>query len=128
MKHLNYSKSVKKLTITLTMFCAMACSSSPSHEEEKQTTPYEKIEIVFDGHPTKEEIQPMLESVLDKYHLNVNDENILKLGDVLLTLKKSSKLGVTEMEILKHMYQHGSNGVELYQQAAISATYLETTK
>jgi len=94
--------------------------------EEKD--PYEIMEVAFEGYPEISKIKPMLEAVLEKYDLPKTDEYRLKVGSMLVSLRKESVLGVTEMEILKHIYQHGSNKISLPFQAAISATLLESRK
>lgn len=90
--------------------------------------PYEIMEVAFEGSPEISKIKPMLEAVIEKYDLPKTDEYRLKVGSMLVSLRKASAVGVTEMEILKHIYQHGSNKISLPDQAGISATLLETSK
>ncbi|MGB4204101.1 MAG: hypothetical protein WBJ84_00595 [Bacteroidales bacterium] len=90
--------------------------------------PYEIMEVAFEGYPDISKIKPMLEAVLEKYDLPKTDEYRLKVGSMLVSLRKESVVGVTEMEILKRIYQHGSNQISLPVQAAISATILESKK
>lgn len=89
---------------------------------------FEKIHIAFEGMPEIEKVKPILEAVMTRYNIVINNDNVLKCANVLVTMKNESKIGVTEMEVLKHMYQRGSSGVDYATQAAISATYLEQTK
>jgi hypothetical protein len=90
--------------------------------------PYNIIEGAFEGRPSKGDVQPMLESVMKTYKMEITDNNIMAVGSMLVDLRKASKIGVTEMAILKHIYQKGSSALSLPQQAAISATILEKTK
>lgn len=90
--------------------------------------PYEIMEVAFEGSPEISKIKPMLEAVIENYDLPKTDEYRLKVGSMLVSLRKASAVGVTEMEILKHIYQHGSNQISLPDQAGISATLLETSK
>lgn len=90
--------------------------------------PYEKICFVFIGKPSKSKVQPLLEAVMKKYNLPVNNENIMKAASCVLTLRKQSSIGITEMEILRHMYKQGSNKLKFPDQAAISAVLLEKSK
>lgn len=119
-------------------------SSSPSNESSNSTTPsyttpertsssnekdpYEMMQVAFEGSPEFSKIKPMLEAVLEKYDLPKTDEYRLKVGSMLVSLRKASAVGVTEMEILKHIYQNGSNKISLPDQAGLSATLLETSK
>lgn len=119
-------------------------SSSPSNETSNSTTPsystpertsssnekdpYEMMQVAFEGSPEISKIKPMLEAVLEKYNLPKTDEYRLKVGSMLVSLRKASAVGVTEMEILKHIYQNGSNKISLPDQAGLSATLLETSK
>lgn len=93
-----------------------------------QQDPYQVIETTFDGNPEKEKVQPMLEAVMERYKMSVTNDNILRVSNMLFVLKKESKVGVTEMEILKHIYQKGSSAIDLPTQAALSSSYLEQTK
>lgn len=101
-------------------------SSSTSKIADKD--PYEVIHIAFEGFPDKEEVQPMLEAVMRRYDMPVTNDNILKVGNMLVVLRKESKVGVTEMEILKHIYQKGSSSITLPEQAGISSVLLEQSK
>lgn len=92
-----------------------------------RTDPYDIILTTFEGGPIKSEVQPMLESVMATYKYEITRENIIKVANMLLELRQASKVGVTEMDILKHIYQKGSVN-DLSVQAAISATFLEKTK
>ena len=119
-------------------------SSSPSNESSNSTTPsyttpertsssnekdpYEMMQVAFEGSPEISKIKPMLEAVLEKYDLPKTDEYRLKVGSMLVSLRKASAVGVTEMEILKHIYQNGSNKISLPDQAGLSATLLKTSK
>jgi len=103
-------------------------SASASNSEIADKDPYEVIHIAFEGFPDKEEVQPIMEAVIKRYNMTITNDNILKVGNMLVVLKKESKVGVTEMDILKHIYQKGSASVTLPEQAGISSTILEVTK
>lgn len=89
---------------------------------------YQKIHIAFEGMPEIEKVKPLLDAVMERYNIVINNDNVLKCANVLVVMKNNSKVGVTEMDILKHMYQTGNSSVDYATQAAISATYLEQTK
>lgn len=109
-------------------------STTPSYSIPERTSssnekdPYEMMQVAFEGSPEISKIKPMLEAVLEKYDLPKTDEYRLKVGSMLVSLRKASAVGVTEMEILKHIYQNGSNKISLPDQAGLSATLLETSK
>lgn len=89
---------------------------------------YEMMEVAFDGYPSTNDIKPMMESVMKTYNMQVTEENLQKVASMLVSLRKESKVGVTEMEILKHIYQNGSTTNSLPDQAAVSFLHLESTK
>lgn len=105
-----------------------SATSNYSNDSSIPDDPYQVMHIAFEGMPEKEDIQPMMEDVMRQYGMPINNENLLKVANMLLVLRKQSKLGVTEMEILKHIYQHGDISMALSDQAAISYLYLEKTK
>lgn len=86
--------------------------------------PYELMNSVFIGNPEISEIKPLVEGVLKKYSLSATDEYRLKVGSMLVSLRKHNEGKITEMELLKHIYQHGSNRISLPDQAGFSATIL----
>ena len=86
---------------------------------------YDMLHVVFEGMPDVEKIKPLIEAVMKKYDVVINNDNVQRVGSMLLSLKKSSAIGVTEMDILQHIYQNGTSAVKLPEQAAISATLLE---
>lgn len=118
---------MKLLTVLISFLIFNSCGSGEAKKSIDDTNEYEVIETTFNGNPSKEEIQPMLEAVMQRCSMETNRQNILSAANVLLVLRKKSVVGVTEMDILKHMYQKGiSNSFET--QAALSATILETSK
>jgi len=86
---------------------------------------YEMLHVVFEGRPEKETVQRLMSAVMAKYGIEENYENLNRCGSALLSMKQSSAIGITEMQILKHMYQHGDAGQSFPNQAAISAVLLE---
>lgn len=86
---------------------------------------YEMLHVVFEGNPDRTAIKKLMTAVMTKYNIDENYENLNRCGSALLSMKKSSAIGVTEMQILKHMYQYGDAVQTFPNQAAISATLLE---
>ena len=116
----------KFLFFTALLLAVISCEKESS--QPNSIDAYSMMETAFEGYPAKSEIQPIMQSVLNKYNLEESEENLQKVGSVLVSLRKQSVLGVTELEILKHIYQHGSSSISFPGQAAISATILEKTK
>lgn len=122
------------VAIAILTFCSNNTSSDNSTSSSSSSTsvaekdPYELMHLAFVGSPEVSEIKPMLDAVMDKYNFPKTNDNRLKVGNMLVALRKASPVGVTEMEILKHIYQEGSNQISLPDQAGISATLLETSK
>lgn len=118
---------MKKLIYLATILMAFIYCSG----DNKNSTPpdaYTMMETAFEGYPKKSEIQPMMKKVMDMYGYPETEENLQRFGSVLVSLRKNSVLGVTEMDILKHVYQFGSTDIDFPEQAAISALYLEKYK
>lgn len=103
-------------------------SSTSSSNIAAEKDPYEIMNVAFVGNPQISEIKPLMESVMDNYNLPQTNENKLKVGSMLVALRKSNTVGVTEMDILKHIYRYGSNKLTLPEQAGISSTLLITSK
>lgn len=104
-----------------------SCGNNQSDENENPSA-YEMMETAFEGFPDESEIKPMMEAVLKNYNMAITDDNLEKVASTLINLRKESKVGVTEMDILKHIYQNGSTANSFPDQAAISFLYLESTK
>ena len=121
-------KTIKTTSaIVFALMLLIRCGNNQSEENDKPTA-YEMMETAFEGFPSESEIKPMMEDVMKTYNMQVTEENLLKVANMLVVLRKESKVGVTEMEILKHMYQNGSSSISLAEQAAISSVLLETSK
>lgn len=89
---------------------------------------YDMLHVVFEGKPEPEAIKKLMSAVMAKYNIEENYENLNRCGSALLSMKNSSAISITEMEILKDMYQNGDASQSFPSQAAISATILEQTK
>jgi len=108
-----------------------ASNNLPSENLRSSVTdkdPYEVMHVAFEGSPSISKIKPMIEAIMERYNMPKTNDNILKVGNMLVSMRQSSTVGLTEMELLKHIYVHGSDQVTLAQQAGISATLIETSK
>jgi len=122
------NRTIKKITTVVFGLMFLVSCGSDQNEGSDNKTAYELMETAFEDYPNESEIKPMMEDVMKTYKMQVTDENLQKVASMLINLRKESKVGVTEMEILKHMYQNGSATNTLPDQATISFLYLESTK
>ncbi|MBE9597993.1 hypothetical protein [Pedobacter sp. MC2016-24] len=86
---------------------------------------YEMLHVVFEGNPDKKVLKKLISVMMAKQNIEENYENLNRCGSVFLSMKNSSAIGVTEMQILKHMYQVGDATQTFPNQAAISAVLVE---
>lgn len=111
--------SIKKAETQAAAERTKLIESTPGNTDDA----YGKISVVFGVDVDK--VKPMLDELMTIHHIVLTNEHVLQCGNVLVAMKNDSKIGVTEMNILKHMYQNGSADVNFVTQAAISATILE---
>jgi uncharacterized protein YpuA (DUF1002 family) len=124
---MNYSiKSF--LLIIFSLFLLFSCGESHVEEENEEPSVYEMMETAFEDSPKESEIKPLMEDVMKTYNIEINDKNLEKVASMLIDLRKKSKVGVTEMDILKDIYQNGLSTQNLPDQAALSFLFLEKTK
>jgi hypothetical protein len=114
------NKNFIKVLILCFTIGISSCNSAPETK-----TPYQKMEVVFKGDYNKSEIKLLLEKVLKSHGLGINEKSQIKAADVLVALRKSSKNGVTEMDILKYMDESHNSDFTFEYQAALSFTFLE---
>lgn len=93
-----------------------------------QPNAYEMMHTVFVGNPEISVIKPLIEKILKMYSLPNTEEYRLKISSAVLSLRKSSAIGVTEMDILKHTYQNGDVTISLPDQLGYSSFFLEKNK
>jgi cytochrome bd-type quinol oxidase subunit 1 len=129
-KRFKMKMKLKFILPTLIVVSVVTSCGNNSIDSSSNNKPsaYEMMETAFEGYPNKSDLKPMMESVMNRHKLEVNEVNLQKVGSMLVSLRKASKVGVTEMEILKHIYQNGSEKISLPDQAGISAVELELTK
>lgn len=87
-----------------------------------------KMNVVFVGNPSETEIKELIEGVMQKWNLEKTNDQALKIANALVVMRKESKVGVTEMEILKYIYQLGDTKLKLGDAIGLAATMLELRK
>jgi hypothetical protein len=125
---------MKKLILLVSAFVlcgsytAAIAKETPSTYSIQQASAYEMMETVFIGKPRKSTIQPLIEAVMKRHGLTVTEQNLIGVSSALVSLRKESAVGVTEMDILKHMYQKGNSKNDMVTQMGTSAAILEYSK
>ncbi len=122
------SNLTKALLFSISILFLSCNTSTEKKKVNIKKSAYEKMEVAFIGKPNKNEIQPILEKVMKFHGINVTEENLERTGSVLVTLRKESKSGITEMDILNHMNRNGVSQFSFPDQAAVSFTLLESTE
>lgn len=119
---------MRLLTFTLSIWLLSSCGSIDNTTNTDNIDEYEMVSTVFEGNHSREDIKPLVDKVLKMYDMPVNRENVLKISSAILDLKKESAVGVTEMDILKHIYQKGDPSIDFVEQVVISFNVLERSK
>lgn len=71
----------------------------------------EKMAYVFEGSPSRSQVQRAVYNLLQTYDLSTSDSNAEEVGDVMVTLRKAS--GVPEMDIIECATIAGAKSVEI---------------
>jgi hypothetical protein len=89
------------------LFIVFANSFSSAQEAQKLLETREACSILsdlFEGHPSKSEIQEYIDPLLKIYNSPVTEEYRLRAGSVLIYLRK--EFGVSEINQLQYMKRH----------------------
>ena len=70
---------------------------------------YDTIANAFKGKPKPENVKQLMDTVLKQCNMEVTRDNVTHFANELVMKRKDSKVGVTEMDILKEMYQNASS-------------------
>ncbi len=119
------------ITIVFAGFIGVNTSCSNSNESSKNTSQpssYHIMSAVFIGTPSQVTIKSALEPVMSFYNVDVNEANLKTCADVLVALRKSSDIKVTEMEILNYMSKSKMEKVSFGEAAAYAFTFLTMEK
>ena len=88
---------------------------------------YDTIASAFKGNPKAENVKQLIDTVLKQCNMEVTRDNVTHFAKKLVEKRKANKGGMTEMNILKEMYQHGTSA-DLATRLGTAATKLEQTK
>lgn len=87
-----------------------------------------KMSVAFEGSPSEDKVKLLIEGVMEKWNLEKTNDQALGIGNALVAMRKSSKVGVTEMEVLKYTYQLGDTKLKLPEAIGLAASMLELSK
>ncbi|MBN1915681.1 hypothetical protein JW796_01630 [Candidatus Dojkabacteria bacterium] len=82
-------------------------------KDQEETSALEMMEVAFEGGYSQSEIKEKLDEAMTLYALEINEENYSKAGSALIALRKESKTGVTEMDILDFMIEMYAEDVNM---------------
>lgn len=98
-----------------------------SSSYKEQTPAYEQFHVVFKGEPEVQDIQKLMDAILDQYQMEKTELNKHKFGSALLKMQQTSPTGVSEMQIMKYMYQNSDASTPLPTAIGKAAYILEMT-
>lgn len=82
----------------------------------------DKMEAVFQGGYSKEQIEPVLRRALKMFGSPINDTEMMRFGSVLVTMRKENN--VEEMEILRCVLAMAPQGMDFPSAAALCVVTL----
>ena len=88
---------------------------------------YDTIAAAFKGRPEAKSVKQLMDTVLRQCNMEVSRDNVMRFANDLEARRKNSKVGATEMDILKEMYQHGTS-TDLDKRLETATTVLEKGK
>ena len=88
---------------------------------------YDTIAAGFKGNPDAKNVKQLMDTVLRQCNMEVSHDNVMRFANALEVRRKNSKAGVTEMDLLKEMHQHGT-ATDLDKRLETATTVLEKTK
>ncbi len=106
----------------------VACSSKPQKQARvSKSAALAQMAKEFKGNHRLAYIQQQVDEAFKAYDVAINESNYQRCANALIALRKASKNGVTEMDILAHVKAINvrAYGVSFFKQLAASARYLE---
>ena len=88
---------------------------------------YDTIAKAFKGSPNAENVKQLMDTVLRQSNVEISRDNVVRFANDLKIRRNGSKRGVTEIDLLNEMYQHGTSTV-LDKRLEAATTVLEKTK
>jgi len=110
---------------TIKLLVAMMITLAGCSDTEPPTSALDTMLIVFQGKHTKREIQSRLDQAFRVYGIPVTEENYMRYGSILVSLRRDAGSSATEMEILDQAIRAYTPGVKLDEMMAISNLMLQ---
>ena len=111
------------------IFLCLILTSCTTDKKQATTTSPALLQMTkeFKGEYTLEFIQKEVNAAFEIYEVQVIEANYQRCADALIQLRKASKNGVSEMDILSHVKALNARayGVSFFKQLKASAKYLE---
>jgi exopolysaccharide biosynthesis predicted pyruvyltransferase EpsI len=105
---------------------AMLLTLAGCSETEPPNSALDTMLIVFQGKYTKRQIRSRLDEAFHLYGIPVTEENYLRYGSILVSLRRDSGSSATEMEILDQAIKGYTPEVKLEEMMAISNLMLQS--
>jgi hypothetical protein len=114
----------------LLLFLLFSCTSQEERRKEyiENTPAYEQFHTIFKEEPSAEDIGKLMDAILDQYHMEHTEKNKQRLGSVFYDLRTKSAIGITEMQLMKYVYQNYNPKEDFVLCASKAAVVLEYTK
>ncbi|MDN5288176.1 MAG: hypothetical protein JWR38_4450 [Mucilaginibacter sp.] len=124
----NLLKAFFAIFLLVTISCNQQSAKGRQNDYVNNTPAYEQFHTIFKGEPSAEDIGRLMDAILDMYHYPKMEQTKQKFGSMFYGLRKNSVAGVSEMELMKYMYQNPNNIDPPTTAAAKALIILDNTK
>ena len=114
--------------VVLMVASFVGCTNVEPKSDSDSVPVYEQFQTVFKGNPRAEEIQKLMDAIIEQYGMENTDKLKNQIASALLGMSNDSAVGVTEMDIMKYMYQNPQLAKPLPTAIAEAAFILEKIK
>ena len=116
--------SVRKITVTL--LAASAFMLTGCSDTEPPNSALDTMSIVFQGKYSQRQVQARLDEAFRLYGIPSTEENYMRYGSILVSLRRDAGSSATEMEILDQAIRTYTPEVKLEEMMAISNLMLQS--
>ncbi|MGB5178349.1 MAG: hypothetical protein WBP44_06435 [Gammaproteobacteria bacterium] len=106
------------------LLVALFLAQTGCAEKEPPKLALDRMSIVFQGKHSIRQIQSRLDHAFRLYGVPITEENYIRYGSILVSLRRDAGSSVTEMEILDHTISAYTPEVQLEEMMAISSLML----
>ena len=111
---------------TIKLLVAIVFMLAGCSDTEPPNTALDTMLIVFQGKYTKRQIRSKLDQAFRMYGIPITEENYLRYGSILVSLRRDAGSSATEMEILDQAIRAYTPEVKLDEMMAISNLMLQS--